>query len=81
MLMPRKQDPQKTYLSKKLSNEECLELHKKIVHTMAQKIFSCEMCNIDFSARKYLFIHKNHSHKYDENLVNGEIKAERAENN
>ena len=43
---------------------------------MAQKIFSCEMCNIDFSARKYLFIHKNHSHKYDENLVYGVIKVE-----
>ena len=28
-----------------LSNEECLERHKKIVHVMAQKVFSCEVCN------------------------------------
>ena len=47
-----------------ISNEQCLSNHEQIVHRDAMKIFSCETCNIDFTSKKYLFVHKN----FDEHL-------------
>ena len=41
-----------------LLNEQCVTSHVTIVHQNATKVFSCELCNIDFSSKKYLFIHK-----------------------
>ena len=43
-----------------IPNEQCLSIHKQIVHKDAMKVFSCETCNIDFSSKEFLFIHKNH---------------------
>ena len=43
-----------------LSNGKCLSSHKQMVHNEAMKVFSCETCNIDFSSKEFLFIHKNH---------------------
>ena len=42
-----------------IPNELCLSSHMQIVHKDAIKVFSCETCNIDFSSKKYLFIHKD----------------------
>ena len=40
-----------------IPNEQCLSIHMQIVHKDAMQVFSCETCNIDFSSRKYLFVH------------------------
>ena len=54
-----------------------------MVHKDAIKVFSCETCNIDFSSKKYLFVHKNldyHQQKSDidqiAKLENFEVKTE-----
>ena len=40
-----------------LKNEKCLTSHVKIAHLNAMKVFSCEICNIDFDSKKFLFVH------------------------
>ena len=56
-------------------NALCLLNHRKNVHQDAVKVFSCETCCIDFSSRKYLFIHKKlNQHKQKE--IEKEFEAE-----
>ena len=45
-----------------LKNEQCLTSHVKIAHLNAMKVFSCEICNIDFDSKNHLFIHKDLVH-------------------
>ena len=64
----------------KTKNVRCLEIHKKVVHESIGKLFSCEMCNVDFNARQYLFLHKNQSHmtpqqKSEENNFDDDFKV------
>ena len=59
------------------SNIVCLEKHAENIHTLALKIFSCDMCNIDFSDKKYLFIHKDLDHV---NAFNSDVKMEMYDN-
>ena len=49
-----------------LKNEKCLISHVKIAHLNAMKVFSCEICNIDFDSKKYLFLHKDLIHDQKE---------------
>ena len=42
-----------------IPNNQCLSSHIQIVHKDAKKVFSCDKCNIDFSSKKYLLIHRN----------------------
>ena len=42
-----------------IPNKQCISSHTQIVHIDAMKVFSCDICNIDFSSKKYLLIHRN----------------------
>ena len=42
-----------------IPNSQCISSHTQIVHIDAKKVFSCDKCNIDFSSKKYLLIHRN----------------------
>ena len=58
-----------------ISNTQCLESHKTLVHQISQRVFTCEDCNIDFSSKRYLLAHKDLGHKLKdtENGVKKEI--------
>ena len=60
------------------SNKVCLEQHRKTVHETALKLFACEVCNIDFSDKKFLFIHKDFSNNHQQE-ANFDVKVEALE--
>ena len=58
-----------------IPNIQCLESHKTLVHQISQRVFTCETCNIDFSTKKFLLVHKNlgHSPKKTKSLIQNDI--------
>ena len=57
-----------------IANIQCLERHKTLVHKKSQRVYTCEICNIDFSTKRYLLVHKDIGHK--SKMIEIEIKEE-----
>ena len=56
-----------------IANLQCLESHKMLVHQKSQRIYTCEKCNIDFTTKRYLLVHKDIGHKPEKIEVKEEI--------
>ena len=62
-----------------IANFQCLETHKTLVHQKSQRIYTCERCNIDFSSKRYLLVHKDIGHKPEKIDGKEEIELEECE--
>ena len=57
-----------------IANMPCLESHKTVVHKKSQRVYTCERCNIDFSTKRYLLVHKDIGH--ESKKIDIEVKEE-----
>ena len=57
-----------------IPNQQCLESHKMLVHQISQRVYNCEKCNIDFSSKTYLMVHRDLGHRPTN--VSKEVKTE-----